>query len=100
VLSDIDINNITDLDEAIDCIRTLLNVAETLNHEILELKRQNQELRDENNRLKGEQGKPKIKPKKTPPNNILLKKNGKGKKNERSVAKKTASKLTNAEFAP
>ena len=38
-----------------------------LNQEILELKRQNQQLRDEINRLKGEQGKPKIKPnKKTP----------------------------------
>jgi len=64
VLDDLDINNIRDFDDAIDCIRKLLNLVETLNQEILELKRQNQELRDEINRLKGEQGKPNIKPKK------------------------------------
>jgi len=88
VLSDIDINNITDLDEAIDCIRTLLNVAETLNHEILELKRQNQELRDENNRLKGEQGKPKIKPKKTPPQQYSSEKERKRQKKRKKRSKK------------
>ena len=64
MLDDLDINNIRDLDDALDCIRKLFNLVETLNQEILELKRQNQELRDENNRLKGEQGKPKIKAKK------------------------------------
>jgi hypothetical protein len=64
VLSDFDINNIRDLNEAIDCIRKLINLVETLSQENRELKRQNQELRDEINRLKGEQGKPKIKPKK------------------------------------
>ena len=64
MLDDLDINNIRDFDDAIDCIRKLLNLVETLNQEILELKRQNQELRDEINRLKGEQGKPNIKPKK------------------------------------
>jgi len=88
VLSDIDINNITDLDEAIDCIRTLLNVAETLNHEILELKRQNQELRDENNRLKGEQGKPKIKPKKPPPQQYSSEKERKRQKKRKKRSKK------------
>jgi len=67
VLSDFDIQNIRDLDSALDCIRKLLNIVETLNQEILELKRQNQELRDEINRLKGEQGKPKIKPSKKNP---------------------------------
>jgi regulator of replication initiation timing len=62
MLDDLDINNIRDLDDALDCIRKLFNLVETLNQDILELKRQNQELRDENNRLKGEQGKPKVKP--------------------------------------
>lgn len=66
-MSDFDIQNIRDLDSALDCIRKLLNIVETLNQEILELKRQNQELRDEINRLKGEQGKPKIKPSKKNP---------------------------------
>ena len=64
MLGDLDINNIRDLDDALECIRKLFNLVETLNQEILELKRQNQELRDEINRLKGEQGKPKIKQKK------------------------------------
>lgn len=67
MLSDLDMNNITDLDEAIDCIHKLRNLVETLTQENRELKRQNQEMRDEINRLKGEQGKPKIKPKKETP---------------------------------
>ena len=62
MLSDFDINALTDLDEAIDFIRKLINLLETLNQQILELKRQNQELRDEIKRLKGEQGKPNVKP--------------------------------------
>ena len=64
MLNDLDINNITDLDNAIDVIHQLLNLIESLNQENQELKRQLQELRDEINRLKGEQGKPKVKPKK------------------------------------
>jgi hypothetical protein len=67
VLTGLDITNITDLDDALDIIRKLLNLVEALRQENLELKRQNQELRDEINRLKGEQGKPKMKPNKKPP---------------------------------
>jgi len=67
MLDDIDIQNIRDLDGALDCIKKLFNLVETLNQDNLELKRQNQELRDEINRLKGEQGKPKIKPSKKNP---------------------------------
>jgi len=62
VLNDLDINNIRDLNDAIEVIRKLLNLVETLRQENLELKKQNQQLQDENHRLKGEQGKPKIKP--------------------------------------
>ncbi|MFH1628975.1 MAG: transposase [Pseudomonadota bacterium] len=69
MLTDLDINNIRSLEDAIDCIRKLLNLVETLSQENQDLKRQNQELRDEINRRKGEQGKPKIKPKKSPPKN-------------------------------
>ena len=67
MLDDIDIQNIRDLDDALDCIKKLFNLVETLNQDNQELKRQNQELRDEVNRLKGEQGKPKIKPSKKNP---------------------------------
>ena len=67
MLTGLDITNITDLDDALDIIRKLLNLVEALRQENLELKRQNQELRDEINRLKGEQGRPKMKPNKKPP---------------------------------
>jgi hypothetical protein len=43
MLDDLDISNIRDLDDALDCIKKLSNLIETLNQEILELKRQNQE---------------------------------------------------------
>ena len=43
--------------------RLLLNIVESQQSEISSLKETNQSLRDEINRLKGEQGKPKFKPK-------------------------------------
>jgi hypothetical protein len=43
-------------------VELLLNITEQLNSSLKELERENQQLRDENNRLKGEQGKPDIKP--------------------------------------
>ena len=45
-------------------VQTLLNLIEQLNGKVKELERENQLLKDENNRLKGEQGKPDLKPKK------------------------------------
>jgi len=54
VLNGLDINNIKDLDDASEVIRKLLNLVETLRQENMELKRQNQGLRDEINRLKGD----------------------------------------------
>lgn len=62
MLKDIDINAITDIEGPRDVIGKLLNLIEALQQEIRELKRINQQLRDENRRLKGEQGKPDIKP--------------------------------------
>jgi len=64
VLKDFDINSIQDLDEALDWLRKFQNIVEILNQENRELKNKLQQVRDENNRLKGEQPKPKIKPKK------------------------------------
>ena len=88
MLDDLDISKIRDLDDALDCIKKLLNLIETLNHEILELKRQNQELRDENNRLKGEQGKPKIKPNKESPGQYSSEKERKKSKKRKKRKKK------------
>ena len=39
-------------------IELLLNLIEQLNSKVIELEAETQKLRDENNRLKGEQGKP------------------------------------------
>ena len=88
MLDDIDIQNIRDLDGALDCIKKLFNLVETLNQDNLELKRQNQELRDEINRLKGEQGKPKIKPSKKNPSQYSSEKERKRPKKRKKRSKK------------
>ncbi|MFW6148148.1 MAG: bZIP transcription factor [Thermodesulfobacteriota bacterium] len=62
MLKDFDISTIIDFESARKFIRKLLNLIEKYHQEIRELKRLNQQLRDENHRLKGEQGKPRIKP--------------------------------------
>lgn len=64
MLSGFDINSIQDLDEALYWLREFQNIFETMNKENLELKKKLQEVRDENSLLKGEQPKPKVKPKK------------------------------------
>jgi hypothetical protein len=88
MLDDLDISRIRDLDDALDCIKKLLNLIETLNQEILELKGQNQELRDEINRLKGEQGKPTIKPNKKDPGQYSSEKERKKPKKRKKRSKK------------
>jgi len=88
MLNGLDINNITDLDDGLDVIRKLLNLVEALGQENLELKRQNQELRDEINRLKGEQGKPKIKPNKKTPSQYSSEKERKKPKKRKKHSKK------------
>lgn len=93
MLSDFDINSITDLDEAIDFIRKLINLLETLNQQILELKRQNQQLRDEIKRLKGEQGKPNVKPNKKKPKQYSSEKERKKSKKRKKRGKKDRIKI-------
>ena len=93
MLSDFDINSITDLDEAIDFIRKLINLLETLNQETLELKRQNQQLRDEIKRLKGEQGKPNVKPNKKKPKQYSSEKERKKSKKRKKRGKKDRIKI-------
>jgi regulator of replication initiation timing len=66
MLEDIDLNAIPD--ESIrKQIRQLLNLMEKLWADLRALQEENQRLRDENNHLKGEQGKPNIKANKTAP---------------------------------
>jgi len=88
MLNGLDINSIRSLDDALEVIRKLLNLVETLNQEILELKSHVQKLRDENNRLKGEQGKPKIKPNKKTPSQYSSEKERKEAKERKKRNKK------------
>lgn len=57
-------DTIKDIDGAREAILRLLNLVETLKVQVDQLQAENQSLRDENNRLKGEQGQPDIKPNK------------------------------------
>src|SRR5487761_1626437 len=63
VLDDLDLSQITD-PEARRVLGVLLQLVEGQAAQIALLKAENQRLRDENNRLKGEQGKPTILPNK------------------------------------
>ncbi len=66
MLDDLDLASITD-----ECTREvvarLLNLIETLASDLRNAQAEIQRLRDENNRLKGEQGKPSVKPGTKPP---------------------------------
>ena len=64
---DFDLNNLQDLAQARECILRLLNLVEEVVAENRALRAELQQLRDENNRLKGEQGQPSIKPGRKPP---------------------------------
>ena len=64
---DFDLNKLQDPDQARECILRLLNLVEEVVAENRALRVELQQLRDENNRLKGEQGRPVIKPPGQPP---------------------------------
>ncbi len=66
MLDDLDLRAIQD-ERARALIVRLLNLMEDLTADLRAAQEQIQRLRDENNRLKGEQGKPDIKPNKAPP---------------------------------
>lgn len=70
MLEELDLNSIED-EKARQCIIQLMNIVEELNAALRAAQNEVQRLRDENNRLKGEQGKPEIKSKKqsNEPNN-------------------------------
>jgi hypothetical protein len=64
MLEDFDLNSIQDIEGARQAMLKLLNLIEELAGENRKLREENQQLHDEINRLKGEQGKPEIKPNK------------------------------------
>ena len=65
MLEGIELNAIQD-ENARQLIRRLLNLIEKLSADLRDSQAENQILRDENNHLKGEQGKPKVKANKRP----------------------------------
>lgn len=92
MLNGLDINNVRNLDDALEVIRKLLNLVETLSQENREFKSHVQKLRDEINRLKGEQGKPKIKPNKKKPSQYSSEKERKNPKKREKHSKKGSIK--------
>ncbi len=73
-------------------IQMLLNILEMLSKENLELRKGNQELKDVINQLKGEQGKPNIKPKTNNDISAPKQKNpGKKKRGKKKALRKTIS---------
>jgi len=99
LLKDFDISAIIDLESARNFIRKLLNLIEAHQQEIQELKRLNQMLRDELRRLKGEQGKPDIKPstKAAGKKNFSSEEERKRRKKRNKKAKKDRIKTHNSE---
>jgi hypothetical protein len=65
MLDALDLSSISD-ERTRDLVRQLLNLIETVTADLRAAQAENQRLRDEINRLKGEQGKPKVKPKRPP----------------------------------
>ena len=81
-------------------VAILLNLIEQLNSKVIDLEAENQKLRDEINRLKGEQGKPDIKGNKKKPlnKNYSSEKERKTRKNHRKSAKKAEIKIDRSEI--
>lgn len=81
-------------------VELLLNLIEQLNSKGIELEAENQKLRDEINRLKGEQGKPEIKAnkKKEVKKNYSSEKERKTSKNQRKSGKKRQIKIDREEI--
>jgi len=67
MLESFDPSDIQNLEQARQAIIEVLNLVEELVAENRKQREEIQRLRDENNRLKGEQGKPKVKPRREPP---------------------------------
>ncbi|MEI7677734.1 MAG: hypothetical protein WCJ03_13240, partial [Bacteroidales bacterium] len=100
-LSKFNLDKISDLDEAKLMIGRLFTIIETLYQDVHLFKQTNQALRDEINRLKGEQGKPTIRPNTKPVQGDISSEHerrnaqlGQDKKGERQKKRKKARKAS------
>lgn len=82
MLAEIDLTQIED-EKMRQLVGSLLNIIEDMRADQSRLQAENQRLRDEINHLKGEQGKPEIKPKKTPQNHSSEKERHQPKKHQK-----------------
>lgn len=89
-----DPEQIRDLEGAKIAFRAFLNILENFHTEVVRLKKENQELRDEIMRLKGEKGKPNITGNKPPPTNISSDKERKKPEPREKSSKKESIKIT------
>ena len=92
-LFDIDIDKIDTVEDARNIIVEMVNIIESFYKEKIEQKQTEQDLRDEINRLKGEQGKPVVKANKESPKNISSKKETKETKHWHKESKKGKIKI-------
>jgi hypothetical protein len=93
-LNPVDLSNIQD-ENARELIVRLMNLIEAVSADLREAQAENQRLRDENNRLKGEQGKPNIKANKPkpPPSNYSSEQERRQPKPRQKRAKKATIKI-------
>lgn len=96
----IDLSKLNDVESLKQTVVLLLNQLEVFHKEIVELKKENQQLKDEINRLKGEQGKPDILPKTKPSTDISSHKYIKGQKKWQKQPKKEIIKVDNEVYCP
>lgn len=99
-LLEIDINKLNDVASLKQSHIALLNHVELLYKENIGLKKDNQQLKDEINRLKGEKGKPIFSPNTNKPDNISSEKHIKGGKKWSKQAKKNFIKVDNEVSCP
>jgi regulator of replication initiation timing len=94
-LAEIDLKQIED-EKMRQLVGGLLNIIEDLSANVSRLQEENQRLRDEVNHLKGEQGKPNIKPPK-PPKNYSSEKERRSRRQHRKKGKRDAIKIDRIE---
>jgi hypothetical protein len=101
LLDDLDLNAIAD-ENARQLIRRLLNLTEQLSADLREAQAENQRLRDEINRLKGEHGKPEIKANtpKPPPSDHSSEKERRKPRQRHKGSKKAEIKIDREQVVP
>ena len=94
----IDPSSIKDQDTFRDIVKLLLNIVEQQSGQLEQLRQENQELKDEINRLKGEQGRPKFPKPKGPATSDISSEKRRRKKNHKKGEKKPDINIDRTEY--